>query len=170
MPATFGRPQTCSQSAAAVFMRPRRYVKGPYNEGMRNTWLILAGISGAVAVAMGAYGAHGLSEALLARGYSEVESAARIGQRYEPAVLYHLVHSAALAALATLSTGRRLLVRIAGSAFLTGILLFSGLLYVLTFTDYSRLGAVVPLGGAAYIVGWLALALAGAVPQSQKGE
>jgi uncharacterized membrane protein YgdD (TMEM256/DUF423 family) len=129
---------------------------------MRNPWLIVAGISGAVAVAMGAYGAHGLGDALLALEFTEDQIRTRISDRYQPAVLYHLVHSAALAVVAALSASRPgVLVAIAGTAFVVGILLFSGLLYVLTFADYSGLGAVVPLGGVAYIAGWLALALSG---------
>jgi uncharacterized membrane protein YgdD (TMEM256/DUF423 family) len=129
---------------------------------MRNWWLVAAGVSGAIAVGMGAFGAHGLRDALVALGFSPAEVEARIAERYEPAVLYHLVHSAALGvvALAAAAWPARVL-RVAGGGFLAGIVLFSGLLYVLTFNDVQGLGAVVPLGGLAYIVGWLALAAAG---------
>lgn len=136
---------------------------------MRSTWLVVAGISGAIAVGMGAYGAHGLSDALLARGFDKAAAQARIEQRYEPAVLYHLVHSVALALVGALSATRsKTLLSIAGGAFLAGVLLFSGLLYLLTFADYSALGAVVPLGGLAYIVGWVALAISGAIRSSAR--
>ena len=131
---------------------------------MRNLWLVAAGVSGAIAVGMGAFGAHGLSDALVAQGFSPGDVESRMAQRYEPAVLYHLVHSAALGvvALGTAARPSRIL-RFSGGAFLVGIVLFSGLLYVMTFQDVQGLGAVVPIGGLAYIVGWLALASAGLV-------
>ena len=129
---------------------------------MRNGWLIAAGVSGAVAVGMGAFGAHGLSDALVSLGHSEADIPARIAQRYEPAVLYHLVHSLALGLVGALFFRQSsVCLRVAGAAFLIGILLFSGLLYVLTFRDVPKLGAIVPIGGVAYIAGWMALAAAG---------
>jgi uncharacterized membrane protein YgdD (TMEM256/DUF423 family) len=129
---------------------------------MRSPWLVAAGVSGAIAVGMGAFGAHGLRDALVARGFSPGDVQARIAERYEPAVLYHLVHSAALGIIALAAAARpSRILQVAGGAFLVGIVLFSGLLYVMTFQDIQGLGAVVPLGGLAYIVGWLALAAAG---------
>jgi uncharacterized membrane protein YgdD (TMEM256/DUF423 family) len=131
---------------------------------MRNYWLFASGVSGAVAVGLGAFGAHGLSDALLSLGFSASEAQSRIAERFEPAVLYHLVHSVGLGVVALAGAMRpSVLLRLAGGAFLAGIVLFSGLLYVLTFQDVPGLGAVVPLGGLAYILGWLALAAAGLV-------
>lgn len=117
-------------------------------------WLIpVAGVSGALAVALGAFGAHGL-EGFLA---DSAEAARRVAL-WETAVAYHLPHSVAIAVCALLS-GRRALV--AGVAFLVGILLFAGTLYAMTLGAPRALGAVTPIGGLALIVGWIALALAG---------
>lgn len=117
-------------------------------------WLIaLAGVSGALAVALGAFGAHGL-EGFLAGS----ADAARRAELWETAVSYHLPHSVALAVCALLS-GRRALV--AGVAFVVGILLFAGTLYAMTLGAPRVLGAVTPLGGLSLIIGWIALALAG---------
>jgi uncharacterized membrane protein YgdD (TMEM256/DUF423 family) len=111
---------------------------------------------------LGAYGAHGLAGGLESLGYSEPEIAMRAVDRFAPAVHYQMVHSVALAVIAVLGMVRPSgLLKVAGGAFLVGILLFSGLLYVLTFTDYSWLGALVPVGGVAYILGWVLLAVEG---------
>ena len=117
-------------------------------------WLMaLAGASGALAVALGAFGAHGLESFLAGSA-----DAARRAALWETAVSYHLPHSVALAVCALLS-GRRALV--AGVAFLVGILLFAGTLYAMTLGAPRALGAVTPIGGLALIVGWISLALAG---------
>lgn len=129
---------------------------------MRNGWLMAAGVSGAVAVGMGAFGAHGLSDVLVSLGFSASEVESRIGERFEPAVLYHLIHSLALGIVALAAAARpSTSLRLAGGAFLTGVALFSGLLYLLTFRDVGGIGAIVPVGGLAYIVGWLMLGISG---------
>lgn len=112
---------------------------------MAKTLLIVAGISGFLAVAFGAFGAHALRASFDA--YSQ--------SIYETAVLYHLVHSAALLGVALLllhlpSTA----VELAGWSFLAGIVLFSGSLYVLAITGVKMLGAVTPFGGVAFLLGW----------------
>lgn len=118
--------------------------------------ILLAGLFGALGVALGAFGAHALS------GLFSAEPARRA--TYDTAVLYHLVHAAALLGAASLqqaSPGRW--ARIAGGLFALGIVLFSGSLYLLSVFDLRFLGAVAPLGGAALIAGWGAL-LVGAWP------
>ncbi|HLE56254.1 MAG TPA: DUF423 domain-containing protein [Rhodothermia bacterium] len=106
---------------------------------------VLAGIG----VAAGAFGAHGLSDVL---------SPARMSV-YETAVRYHLIHAVALVVTGVLVTSvPAVQVAVSGYLFLTGILLFSGSLYLLVLTDSPWLGAVTPFGGAAWIAGWAVLA------------
>jgi len=100
-----------------------------------------------LAVALGAFGAHGLRSNLEARGMLDV---------WNKAVFYHLIHAIALLVLAlygTMNRGACLLL-------LIGILLFSGSLYGLALTNVRWLGAVTPLGGLCFLVGWAWLVLA----------
>jgi uncharacterized membrane protein YgdD (TMEM256/DUF423 family) len=106
------------------------------------TTLRLAGVCGAAAVLIGAFGAHGLKNVL-----SEAQLTI-----YETGVRYHAYH-----ALALLVCGVRGSLRIAPWCMLLGILLFSGSLYALALSDIRWLGAITPLGGLAFVVGWLAL-------------
>ena len=109
----------------------------------------LAGISGFMAVALGAFGAHALRDRLgpdrLAIWHTGVE--------------YHLAHSIAalLAGLLYAQLGSRAS-RAAGWLFLVGNLIFGGSLYLLALTDVRVLGAITPLGGLAYLAGWLMIA------------
>ena len=112
------------------------------------TWAALAG---AVAVALGAFGAHGLEEAV---------SADRLAT-WRTGATYHLAHALAAAlagGLAALGLSEAALW--AGRLFLAGVVLFSGSLYALVLLDLPVLGAVAPLGGLCFIAGWAALALA----------
>lgn len=104
-------------------------------------------------VAAGAFGAHGLSD-YLAR-FPE------LGPTYNTAVRYHLIHGLAVVA-AGLAAGRwsEKTTGWAGYLFASGVLIFSGSLYLLVFTRLSWLGAITPLGGAAFLAGWAALFLA----------
>lgn len=120
--------------------------------GLWRVWLFLAGIGGAVAVGAGAYGAHGLA------GKERV-----LVEAFRTGVLYHLVHSLALigaAWAAERATGfRAVAAHVAGSAFLAGIVLFSGTLYVFGATGVVPVVGAAPAGGVMLIVGWLALAV-----------
>jgi uncharacterized membrane protein YgdD (TMEM256/DUF423 family) len=115
-------------------------------------WLFTAGLAGAAGVIVGAFGVHAL------RG--RLDPAAL--EIFDTGVRYHLIHALALglAALAMRGTAQRL-ARIAAALFLTGILLFSGSLYLLAVTEIRALGFITPAGGVAFILGWVALALAG---------
>lgn len=108
-------------------------------------------VSAAVAVGLGAFGAHGLR----ARLVPDLLTTFEIGVRYQ---LYHALGLVAvgLALARWPSSGSGL----AGWLFIAGTLLFSGSLYVLAFTGVRWLGAVTPLGGAAFIAGWMVLAWA----------
>lgn len=118
-------------------------------------WICAAAVNGFVAVALGAYAAHGAGVGLA----PEAVEWLRIGARYGA------VHALALLAVAALAggaapggavVGARWL-RLAGWGFLLGTVLFSGLLYGLGLTGWRPLGAVVPLGGLSFLVGWVAL-------------
>jgi len=109
--------------------------------------------SAGAAVALGAFGAHGLRHVLSADMLAV----------YETGVRYHMVHAlalvaAGLAGLPERQADRRLLTA-AAWAFGIGTLLFSGSLYALAATGLGALGAVTPAGGLAFLAGW---ALAGA--------
>ena len=125
---------------------------------MRNT-VILSGIFGLTGVLLGAFGAHALNAALLARGTREL---------WETAVSYQLFHAAALLGAAALARGpwtadARWLRR-AAACWSTAIPLFSGSLYALALGGRPALfGPVTPLGGAAFLAGWACLILHGAV-------
>lgn len=116
-----------------------------------NTIGLVAGLSGALAVAFGAFGAHA-AEAFL-------EASGRAGT-YETAVKYHFYHTLALLLIgwAYQQTPHKYY-QWAANAMALGILVFSGSLYTLCFTGITILGAVTPIGGLLFIVGWLLLAL-----------
>jgi len=117
-------------------------------------FLKIAAISAAIAIALGAFGAHALNDRLVAEGMLEA---------WKTAVLYHLVHSVALFFLAFRLGGiQSLQSTIAAWTWLAGILLFSGSLYGLALGGPSILGPVTPLGGLSLIVGWVALAFSSA--------
>ena len=101
-----------------------------------------AALLGFLAVALGAFGAHGLKELL------ERNQTATI---WEKAVLYHFIHTVMLFVLA----GRSPLHSGPWVAFLIGILIFSGSLYLLAVTNLRWLGAITPFGGLSFLVGWL---------------
>lgn len=120
---------------------------------MARTWLILAAANGFLAVALGAFGAHGLKRMLEAAP----DGVLRL-QWWQTAAQYHLAHALALglvAAAAPHLAGR--LPQAAGWLLTAGILLFSGSLYAMTLTGVRALGAVTPVGGICLLAGWLSL-------------
>ena len=115
-------------------------------------WIRLGSMLMFLGVAAGAFGAHALKESLTPEGKSV----------YQTAVLYHLIHGLALMAagwLAVLKPYEPLAGK-AALAFLAGIVLFSGSLYLLSLTGIKKLGLITPFGGLAFLAGWLLLALA----------
>lgn len=120
--------------------------------------LFIAGISGMLAVGLGAFGAHLLRDRLAEYSYSI----------YQTAVLYHFLHTLAwVAALLWYAhTGQRRLL-VSADLFAGGILLFSGSLYLLALRDLWQLswagvlGPVTPIGGLLFMTGWLLIALCG---------
>jgi len=116
------------------------------------TWIIIGAVFGALAVGIGAFGAHGLKDRLAASGRGEV---------YETAARYQMYHALALVLVGLLALhGSSPCLNIAGTCFVAGIVVFSGLLYALALGGPKILGAIVPLGGTAFIAGWVALAIA----------
>lgn len=108
----------------------------------------IAALSGALAVGLGAFGAHGLASVLEANDTVEI---------WETAVFYHFIHTLALLWLASAAP------KLKGPrwCFTAGTAVFSGTLYVLAVTGVRWLGAITPLGGTALIVGWIWLAVKG---------
>jgi len=123
---------------------------------MERLFLVLAGINGLVAVALGAFGAHGLKARLAA----VADGTQRLAW-WETAAHYHLMHALAIglcAYLAARAPGAA--AHASGFCFLVGIVLFSGSLYAMTLTGVRALGAVTPLGGLFLLAGWAAVVLA----------
>jgi uncharacterized membrane protein YgdD (TMEM256/DUF423 family) len=118
---------------------------------MDRLFFALGALSGFVAVAAGAFGAH----ALRARLPAELLAVFETGARYQ---MYHALALLAVAWAAARWPGP--LPAWAGWLFVAGTLLFSGSLYLLALTGVRWLGAITPLGGVCFLAGWLCLALA----------
>jgi uncharacterized membrane protein YgdD (TMEM256/DUF423 family) len=114
-------------------------------------WLLIAAVNGFLAVAAGAFAAHGLQGRLDAHALTTFETAAR----------YHMYHALAigLAAFANRDAAAGA-ATVASGFFLAGILLFSGSLYLLALTGARGFAFVTPIGGLSFLIGWGALAYA----------
>ncbi len=132
-------------------------------------WLFIGGLLAALAVAAGAFGAHGLESRLDPSKAASPEEAARRTRQLEnfkTAAQYQLTSAigivlAGFAALYRNPAGRSMLPGAAAIALLLGILLFSGGLYAWVLTERKAFVAIVPVGGMSIIVGWTLLAVAG---------
>jgi uncharacterized membrane protein YgdD (TMEM256/DUF423 family) len=118
---------------------------------MDRTFVFLAALMGLVGVGFGAFGAHGLRGRLSPDMLAVFET----GVRYQ---MYHALALLAVAILLPRLEGRAVLV--AGWSFIAGIFIFSGSLYALALTGVTTLGAITPIGGVAFLAGWIALAIA----------
>lgn len=108
-------------------------------------WIKLGQLFMFTGVALGAFGAHALKEKL-SEYYLGV---------YQTGVLYQFIHALALFVVAWLSTvSSDPKIAVAGSFLVAGIILFSGSLYVLALTQIRLFGAVTPLGGLSFLIGW----------------
>jgi len=118
---------------------------------METIFFALGSLLGGLGVALGAFGAHALKARLRPEKL----------ETFETAVRYHLWHALALLGAAyAAARWPSSLSSAAGWLFAAGILLFSGSLYLLALSGKRWLGAITPMGGAAFIAGWLCLALA----------
>jgi uncharacterized membrane protein YgdD (TMEM256/DUF423 family) len=126
---------------------------------MRNAqdrgWIVLAALSGAVSVVAGAFGAHGID--------TSTAAGARARDLLQTGSHYEIAHALAMLAVVALTRRAGLKEGVAMAAqvlFLAGSILFPGALYALALDGPRWFGAVAPIGGLAFILGWLALALA----------
>ena len=118
---------------------------------MDKTFFVIGAIFAGLAVAFGAFGAHGLKGVL----------SADMLATFETGVRYHMYHALALIAVAlAYAQWQKPLLIMAGWLFVAGIVIFSGSLYLLSLTGLRWLGAITPIGGVALIVGWVLLAVA----------
>ena len=117
-------------------------------------FIIAGAVNAAIAVVLGAFGAHALKD--------------RLSEKYlaiwETAVQYQMFHALGLIAIGILMSSSLLgpitQLNWAGYLLLAGIIIFSGSLYVLSLTGIGVLGAITPIGGVAFIVGWIMLIVA----------
>ncbi|MCG6989312.1 MAG: DUF423 domain-containing protein [Gemmatimonadetes bacterium] len=116
---------------------------------MERRFFALGAIFGFLAVALGAFGAHGLRGRLTPNDMAV----------YETGVRFQMYHALALLAVAWAATRWPVgTLRLAGWLFVVGIVLFSGSLYALVLTGHRALGAVTPLGGLSFLAAWALLA------------
>ena len=118
---------------------------------MTKIFLAIASIFGGLSVGAGAFASHALKDKLSERALEIFETAAR----YQ---MYHALALLLVALLINQTESSQPSLVIAGWAFIIGIVVFSGSLYALSLTDIKILGAITPLGGLAFIIGWGALA------------
>ena len=110
-------------------------------------WIRIAATLGLLGVGLGAFGAHGL------RG----KVSESLFSAYQTGVLYHLIHALALLGLALYARATQASITVPAALFTSGIVLFSGSLYAMALTGVTKLGAITPLGGLAFLAGWASL-------------
>jgi uncharacterized membrane protein YgdD (TMEM256/DUF423 family) len=118
-------------------------------------WIIVAALSGAISVAVGAFTAHGLD--------LSTEAGRKAREWLQTGSQYQIIHALAIVAVVVLARNAMLNGRVAIVAqclFVAGSVLFPGALYALAFGGPRWFGAVAPIGGTAFILGWVSLALA----------
>jgi len=119
---------------------------------MTSTFIVIAAINGFLGVALGAFAAHSLA--------AYFSDKPRLEANFKTGVQYHFYHAFALLAVAFAAKQfTSSLIPVAGWLFLLGIILFSGSLYILSLTGKRWLGAITPLGGLAFLAGWVCLAI-----------
>ncbi len=113
----------------------------------RRTWMTLAAIGGFIAVAVGAFAAHGIAD-------PQAKEWLKTGAQYG------FMHTMATFACATLMNIGARRARFAPAFFLSGVVFFSGSLYAMAFGGPRWLGAITPIGGVLFLIGWATLAWA----------
>lgn len=120
---------------------------------MEKTFVIMSAALMFLAVAAGAFGSHALG--------SYFEKNRDLAAIYDTAVRYHMIHALALIGVAwAVTRWPGPLLTWSGWLMFAGILIFSGSLYILSLTGVRWLGAITPIGGVAFLAGWLCLLLA----------
>ena len=118
---------------------------------MGQIFISISAVLGLVGVALGAFGAHGLKERLSADMMSV----------YQTGSHYHLIHALALLGIGILARQMDVTaIKVAGISMIFGIFVFSGSLYALAISGVRILGAITPIGGVGFMIGWAALAVA----------
>ena len=120
---------------------------------MSRIFLTIAATFGGISVILGAFASHALKDRLSDRALEIWET----GTKYQ---MYHALALFLVALLLNYLSDSSMPLTIAGYAFIAGIILFSGSLYALSLSGVKILGAVTPLGGVAFIAGWICLAIA----------
>ncbi|GAK06955.1 DUF423 domain-containing protein [Geomicrobium sp. JCM 19038] len=119
---------------------------------MKNQWIATGAILAMLAVAIGAFGAHGLEGSITDN----------MLENYQTGVQYHMFHSLGILVIGIVisMTGPSKLLQVSASLLVIGIVIFSGSLYVMALTGMTWLGAITPIGGVSFISGWLCLTIA----------
>ncbi|MFN7252037.1 MAG: DUF423 domain-containing protein [Anaerobacillus sp.] len=119
---------------------------------MLKIFLIIGSINMVLAVGLGAFGAHGLQAKLTER----------MMEIYQTGVQYHMIHAVGILVIAVVADrfANPTLLSWAGWTMFLGIIFFSGSLYILSISGIKVLGAITPIGGLLFMVGWVLLALA----------
>ena len=124
------------------------------HESTINRGFVVAGAGFAMlAVMMGAFAAHGLKQVLNTNALDLVDTAAR----YQ---MYHAIALVIVGIVSTIPQFSRPWLKLAAVAFILGIILFSGSLYILALSGIKWMGAITPIGGIAFISGWCSLIVA----------
>lgn len=133
--------------ARSLLRRLQQTTNVSYSRAMSLPLFRIAALLCFLAVALGAFGAHGLKQTLETHGTLDA---------WNKAVLYHLAHAVALVALSLHAPAAR------GASYLliAGVAIFSGSLYLLAITNVRWLGAITPIGGLCFLAGWLWLVIA----------
>ncbi|PZT54336.1 DUF423 domain-containing protein [Paenibacillus silvae] len=118
---------------------------------MQRKWMMFGAILTMLSVGIGAFGAHMLKDKI---GASAIAT-------YETGVQYHMIHALGLLIIGLTAgqIGESLKLKWAARLLFTGIIIFSGSLYVLSISGIKILGAITPIGGVAFIIGWLLFAI-----------
>ncbi|MBH5318545.1 DUF423 domain-containing protein [Paenibacillus sp. GSMTC-2017] len=122
-------------------------------------YFIIGAFNAALAIALGAFGAHGLEEKI-SEHYLEV---------FETGVRYHMYSALGLMLISLMDkmVNGSPRAQIGGKLILAGTIIFSGSLYVLSLTGYSKLGMITPIGGLCMLIGW-GFVIAGAIKNRTK--
>lgn len=120
---------------------------------MTQIFVSLAALLGGLSVAAGAFGSHALREKVSERSLEIFET----GARYQ---MYHALALLLVALLLSRAESPQPILIASGWLFIIGIAIFSGSLYALSLTGIKGLGAITPIGGVAFLAGWVALAIA----------